>query len=159
MFNKKSKMIIGCLAFLLALSVGYALFSDSIKVTGKATAKASLDVTATCTKGFNSELTGSNIQGEGLDIFGFNEEYGYSNETCSDSSYIGSFVAKCYKDKYELDNNILGSTKSNSMFKSNIFSSGIVKNDDDNIVTITKKEYDILQSKINQLMKLINMKK
>ena len=83
----------------------------------------------------------------------------YSNETCSDSSYIGSFVAKCYKDKYELDNNILGSTKSNSMFKSNIFSSGIVKNDDDNIVTITKKEYDILQSKINQLMKLINMKK
>lgn len=83
MFNKKSKMIIGCLAFLLALSVGYALFSDTINVTGKATAKASLDVTATCTKGFNSELTGSNVQGEGLDSFGFNEEYGYSNESCS----------------------------------------------------------------------------
>lgn len=76
MFNKKSKIILGCLAFLLVLSVGYALFSNSINVTGKISAKASFDISATCTKGINSEL------GDVSRYFD-SDEHGYSNESCT----------------------------------------------------------------------------
>lgn len=77
MFNKKSKIILGCLAFLLALSVGYALFSDTINVSGKATAKASFDISATCTKGLASELKTDEV------YISDEKEHGYSNESCT----------------------------------------------------------------------------
>ncbi len=46
--NNKNKILIGCLALLLVLSVGYALFSETITINGTATAKGSFDITATC---------------------------------------------------------------------------------------------------------------
>ncbi len=46
--NKKSKILIGCLALLLVLSVGYAYFSQNITINGTATAKGSFDLTSTC---------------------------------------------------------------------------------------------------------------
>ena len=42
--NKKNKILVGCLALLLVLSVGYALFSDTITINGTATAKGSFDI-------------------------------------------------------------------------------------------------------------------
>lgn len=46
--NNKNKILIGCLALLLALSVGYALFSDTITINGTATAKGEFSLTTTC---------------------------------------------------------------------------------------------------------------
>ena len=46
--NKKNKILVGCLALLLALSVGYALFSETITINGTATAKGSFDISYTC---------------------------------------------------------------------------------------------------------------
>ncbi len=46
--NKKSKILIGCLALLLVLSVGYAYFSQNITINGTATAKGSFDISYTC---------------------------------------------------------------------------------------------------------------
>ena len=46
--NKKNKILVGCLALLLVLSVGYALFSETIEINGTATAKGDFDITYTC---------------------------------------------------------------------------------------------------------------
>ena len=46
--NKKNKILVVCLTLLLALSVGYALFSETITINGTATAKGSFDMTYTC---------------------------------------------------------------------------------------------------------------
>ena len=46
--EKKSKILIAFLGILLALSVGYAFFSDTITITGTALSKGSFDMTATC---------------------------------------------------------------------------------------------------------------
>ena len=43
--NKKNKILVGCLALLLVLSVGYALFSETITINGTATAKGDFDIT------------------------------------------------------------------------------------------------------------------
>ena len=73
--NKKNKILVGCLALLLALSVGYALFSDTITINGTATAKGSFDITATCEPGIASKL-GT------VESLGFAAEGGYENDTC-----------------------------------------------------------------------------
>ena len=46
--NSKNKVLIGCLALLLVLSVGYALFSDTITINGTASAKGEFSLTTTC---------------------------------------------------------------------------------------------------------------
>ena len=46
--DKKSKILIGCLALLLVMAVGYALFSETITINGTATAKGDFDISYTC---------------------------------------------------------------------------------------------------------------
>ena len=46
--DKKSKVLIGCLALLLVMAVGYALFSETITINGTATAKGDFDISFTC---------------------------------------------------------------------------------------------------------------
>ena len=48
MLSKNNKILIGCLALLLVMSVGYALFSDTITINGSATAKGEFELTTTC---------------------------------------------------------------------------------------------------------------
>ena len=74
--NKKNKILVGCLALLLALSAGYALFSDTITINGTATAKGNFDITATCQTGISSKL-GT------VESLGLQAEGGYENDTCS----------------------------------------------------------------------------
>ena len=45
MLSKNNKILIGCLALLLVMSVGYALFSDTITINGTATAKGDFELT------------------------------------------------------------------------------------------------------------------
>ena len=46
----KNKILLGCLALLLVLSIGYALFSETITINGTATAKGSFDIAYECTE-------------------------------------------------------------------------------------------------------------
>lgn len=61
--NKRNKILVGCLALLLVLSVGYALFSETITINGTATAKGSFDITITVPDNYY-ELTGDLKNGE-----------------------------------------------------------------------------------------------
>lgn len=48
MLSRNNKILVGCLALLLVMSVGYALFSDTITINGTATAKGEFELTTTC---------------------------------------------------------------------------------------------------------------
>ncbi len=48
MRSKKNKIIIGVIALILCVAVGYAIFSETLKVEGTATASGSFDITMTC---------------------------------------------------------------------------------------------------------------
>ena len=48
MDKKKNKILIGCLALLLVMAVGYALFSENIAINGTATAKGDFNIEYTC---------------------------------------------------------------------------------------------------------------
>ena len=50
MDKRKNKILIGCLALLLVMTVGYALFSENITINGTATAKGDFDLSYTCEK-------------------------------------------------------------------------------------------------------------
>lgn len=83
MKNKKIIVVIAAIC-LLVISVGYALFSSNLNVSGTASASGEFDFTATCTPGFSSEVpdTLDNLASN------FNEsvsktENGYSNDTCT----------------------------------------------------------------------------
>ena len=54
---KNNKIFIVCLALLLTLSIGYAYFSESITVSGTASAKGSFDITLNCSQGYHSDLS------------------------------------------------------------------------------------------------------
>lgn len=72
----KSKLIIGFLAILLVLSVGYALFGENITIGGTAVAQASFDINMECEKGYHADLDTyyfSSSKGQG----------GYSDDICS----------------------------------------------------------------------------
>ena len=48
MDKRKNKILMGCLALLLVMTVGYALFSENITINGTATAKGDFDITLNC---------------------------------------------------------------------------------------------------------------
>ena len=50
MEKRKNKILVGCLALLLVMAVGYALFSENITINGTATAKGDFDISYTCEK-------------------------------------------------------------------------------------------------------------
>ena len=67
MLTKNNKILVGCLALLLVMSVGYALFSDTITVTGTATAKGNFDMSAVCQSTTENGGTGScSVEGNNI---------------------------------------------------------------------------------------------
>ncbi len=74
--NRINKLLFGILAFVVTCIVGYALFSETITVTGTATTGGNFDITATCYKGIydKSGLTSADL--------GFGPEGGYANDSC-----------------------------------------------------------------------------
>ena len=61
MLSKNNKILIGCLALLLVMSVGYALFSDTIEINGSATAQGEFELTTTC----DMNLSDANMKNKG----------------------------------------------------------------------------------------------
>ena len=76
--NKKNKILVGCLALLLVLSVGYALFSETITINGTATAKGNFQITTSCQTGFDENI----LTGFGVSSSDFPES-GYESDSCS----------------------------------------------------------------------------
>ena len=81
--NKKNKILLGCLALLLVLSVGYALFSETIEINGTATAKGSFDITESCELGDTYNILGK-IEG------------GYGNDKCAIVDNVVTFSTELY---------------------------------------------------------------
>ncbi len=88
--NKKSKILIGCLALLLVLSVGYAYFSQNITINGTATAKGEFDIGVTCQTGVDSSLATVD-DFISMDPEVYVKEGGYKNDNCTVSGDTMSF--------------------------------------------------------------------
>ena len=73
--NRNNKILVGVLALIVAMTIGYALFSDNITITGTAKAKGDFSITATCKTGLDSRLT--------LSELGLDPEGGYRNDSCT----------------------------------------------------------------------------
>lgn len=67
MEKRKNKILVGCLALLLVMAVGYALFSETITINGTATAKGDFDYEITTYNGITSELNSSELYSLYLD--------------------------------------------------------------------------------------------
>ena len=78
MDKTRNKIFVGCLALLLVMVVGYALFSQNLNITGTATAKGDFSVTPTCEKGIPANL----LEGAKT-VDGWNEENGYYDDSCT----------------------------------------------------------------------------
>ncbi len=59
--NKKKGIIIGVLALMVTMMVGYAIFSETITINGTATAKGDFNIETTCVSGISNDLYGDNI--------------------------------------------------------------------------------------------------
>lgn len=73
--NKKNYLIVTGLAIALLLTVGYALFSQTINITGSAKAQGSFQITTTCTPGLTENVQGF-VGGDG-------GENGYDHDSCT----------------------------------------------------------------------------
>ena len=73
--NKGNKLLLGILAFIVVCVVGYALFSETITVTGTATASGDWSITTTCTNGDKYNMI--------LSEFKYMKEGGYVDKQCS----------------------------------------------------------------------------
>ena len=80
MDKTRNKIFVGCLALLLVMVAGYALFSQNLNITGTATAKGDFSVTPTCEKGIPTNLLESAKVIEGG---WFGEESGYYDDSCT----------------------------------------------------------------------------
>ena len=74
--NKQNRILLGVLAFVVACTIGYALFSETITINGTATAKGDWELTTTCTKGISGDL----VTAGGFEI---DTEAGYKSDTCT----------------------------------------------------------------------------
>ena len=75
--NKINKVLLGILAFVVVCVMGYALFSETITVTGTATVDAKWSFKTTCNPGL--DITAM----EALGVSDMIKEGGYKDDTCS----------------------------------------------------------------------------
>ena len=83
MDKRKNKILVGFLALLLVMAVGYALFSENITINGTATAKGEFDITATCQAGIKQGLESSAAIEINNNGGTYTIENGYENDSCS----------------------------------------------------------------------------
>ena len=76
--NKTTVIIV--LAVFLTLSVGYALFSDTITIEGTATAKGNFDIEASC----DTNITPEVLNNFGVEVENY-KEHGYKDVLCSEN--------------------------------------------------------------------------
>ena len=80
MDKTRNKIFVGCLALLLVMVAGYALFSQNLTINGTAKAEGGFSVTPTCQTGIPANLVTS-----AKSMFGTNwvDENGYYDDSCT----------------------------------------------------------------------------
>ena len=78
--NKSNKILLGVLAFVVVCVVGYALFNETITVTGTATASGNFDILTTCQTGLSNDTLSilAPDGGANADI----DQAGFKNDSC-----------------------------------------------------------------------------
>ena len=87
MDKTRNKIFVGCLALLLVMVAGYALFSQSLNITGTAKAQGDFSVTATCQAGIPANL--NSITQEYIAM-----ENGYYDDSCSVKGDVVTYSTK-----------------------------------------------------------------
>lgn len=94
--KKQNIAIIGVVAFILAVAVGYALFSDTLTINGTATAKGDFDVEFTevgeITKVGYTEIDDKNGNGTEANIAVISEDKNTLTITVNKLDYPGAYV-------------------------------------------------------------------
>ena len=80
MDKTRNKIFVGCLALLLVMVAGYALFSQNLTINGTAKAQGGFSVTATCQAGIPTNLVESVKSMSGTDWV---DENGYYDDSCT----------------------------------------------------------------------------
>lgn len=76
--NKQNKIVIIIVALILVMAVGYAIFNQTINITGTAVAEGSFKIDVECNPGISNDL-----RQYGVDLgFTMYEDNGYSNDYC-----------------------------------------------------------------------------
>ena len=75
--NNKNKLLVGVLSLFLTLSVGYALFNQSVLITGTAAAKGEFGITTSCAAGISQELIDM-----GMATTNDEMQSGFKNDAC-----------------------------------------------------------------------------
>ena len=81
--SKNNKLLILTLSFVVVCVVGFALFSETITVTGTATAYGNFDMIVTCEKGISSKISSiapAAFADTDIDLYTDN---GYENDYCN----------------------------------------------------------------------------
>jgi hypothetical protein len=109
----------------------------------------------------NGETVSSTYNTDGYKLL-FNDNvyhnepiYVYDSSDCGDDSLIGDFVAKCGENNYSVGNITFGITKSSGIFATNLFDNNDAIIENVEMANITKKEYETLLSRINQMAELL----
>lgn len=88
--KKQSIAIIGVIAFVLAVAVGYALFSDTITITGTATASGSFEVDFI--EPTQTSTSSGYTQAEGTELYSISEDGRTLTVTVNKLDYPGAYV-------------------------------------------------------------------
>lgn len=83
MDKTRDKIFVGCLALLLVMVVGYALFSQNLTISGTAKAEGNFSLTMTCTTGILDEIKDYDAD--------YGSESGYSNDSCTVNEDTATF--------------------------------------------------------------------
>ena len=90
MDKTRNKIFVGCLALLLVMVAGYALFSQNLTINGTAKAQGDFSVTATCQAGIPANLVTSV---KSMIDTGWIDENGYYDDSCTVSGNIINYQA------------------------------------------------------------------
>ena len=87
MDKTRNKIFVGCLALLLVMVAGYALFSQNLNITGTAKAQGDFSVTATCQAGIPANL--NSITQDYITM-----ENGYYDDSCTVKGDVVTYSTK-----------------------------------------------------------------
>ena len=96
MDKTRNKIFVGCLALLLVMVAGYALFSQNLNITGTAKAEGDFSVTPTCQPGIDAKIKPifDNFITDVGDPGYFLSETGYYDDSCKVNGDVVTFNVK-----------------------------------------------------------------
>ena len=96
MDKTRNKIFVGCLALLLVMVLGYALFSQNLNITGTAKAEGDFSVTPTCQAGIDAKIKPIFDVSFPIteDSLVFSSDTGYYDDSCKVNGDVVTFNVK-----------------------------------------------------------------